>query len=1507
MARTKQTKRQDSKKELPRAVFGNAGNGMNMFGKKKNKAKKKKWRRRSWDREGYEDRINYLWQMNSLVDRYHDRLGYINTDDDMGHSELDDEVLLGNLRGNIVGIQYYRGTVNNNEMVAIEREPHNKYDCNAIRILNVGGTQVGHIKRELAKPLAHIVDNGWARLEGIVPFGSTNMYSMPVNLTLWGKPEYRQAVADKLRGHGFNAAQATELSSSVPGGSGLGMPTPRRTFMTPDEMKSELDSLFENLEEGDKTSTAEPAKVIATPMYTHQKQALNWMIQRENGSKLPPFWEEKKGRFFNSVTVFTTDKRPQSVKGGILADDMGLGKTLEMIALIMTNFKDGLPLAVPVPGKVRQSKLDRIQKSAQRLASYKLEPKPMAMKKINLKRENMSNFIVDDSKPSTSMQRKFVRNLPGAGFSKAPQLPCLPDDDISDTDTSVDSDDEDYDEPRKSFMMKGEDPEFVPKGYSSKENVPMSSRPKRSARRTVRYTDNTDIDLTGSPAPKGFPSQAATATVSSSATATASSSATATVSSPATHPSSPATKDLSTIITKDALSSLSTDQDHIQSTVLAPEPENSKVICVASVEEQKREILSIELTPCSALVSLESNLNDTSNSMSETLSCTSISTDLIPYSSLPSCTALSTGTDVVEPPKDVKQSDKQIICDTAAVAEELKDSQDKCKTEGTLEQNKEKETCDSKGQKKSKPTKTRAGIALPVISTPSTSGRPRRNAKKPARYAVSSDSEVENSPMKRARVNKKGDSCSVAAKKGGKGKGKGKLKLMPAENMDQGKITAVNMESSNTGNKDQTKTKDIPNPGRSRENKVDPKLLKVENMASVLKIESTAPILKIESKTPVLKVESTTPVLKVESKAPDMEHNKGVAMVVDDDEDLPDPGMSIKPELSTNAGIIDLDCDDLPDPSVAPSRGWNSPHISDDDLPDIPDDIALHYNSPGPSACGKMSGRTYTKGARATLIIAPLSVISNWQNQLEDHLHENAHLEIYTYYGSSRTKDPTLLSKQDVVLTTYSTLAADAKGKNILVKVDWLRLVLDEGHNIRNPNAQQTKAICQLKAERKWILTGTPIQNSMKDLWSLVNFLQINPFTDRQWWRRTIERPLDQGEESALRRVCHLMSAIALRRTKTQKLNDKPLVELPDRKVFVEHIKMTEDERNVYEAMQNEGKVIVSKYFKQGTLLHNYGEVLAILMRLRQMCCHPLLIAKAAAAVKEVLENVPSASGNDGLSSEAREKLISTLLMVLGSGSDEECAICLDTLKEPVITHCAHVYCRNCIASVIKTDKPRCPLCRGDVDEDKLLEVPPEQLQEPEECDDDVITPENWKSSSKVDAVINALVTLRKEDNTIRSVVVSQFTSLLSLLEIPLRAQGFRFTRLDGTMNLKTRMRAVEEFMDPSPVAPTIMLLSLKAGGVGINLTSASRVFLMDPAWNPAAEEQCFDRCHRLGQKRDVIITKFIVDDSVEVRMMDLQEKKRKLMQGAFGAAKKETAEQRRQNRIKEIKTLMNF
>lgn len=1292
---------------------------------------------------------------------------------EMGHDDLDDEVLFGSLRGNIVGIRYYSGTVNNNEMVALEREPHNKYDRNAIKVVNVVRQQVGHIKRELASALAPIMDSGWVRLEGIVPFGSQNQFSMPVDISLWGKPEHKQGTITRLERSGIMMKVAPDPVGGAIGGPSTsmmyGVVSNKRTFLTPSEVRNELDKLFESLNEGDKTTTVEPAEAISSTMYKHQKQALHWMIKRENGDQLPPFWENKNGQYFNSVTIFTTKTKPRSVCGGILADDMGLGKTLQTIALIMTNFKDGKPLAVPVPGKIRQSKILRMQQKAQRMEEYKSSP-CKSRKSFVIKGD--PNEMIDEGKPCVGRKRKTLGKL--LKYNNAVDNLSSDEEEIEDIVEEEEEEEDCEDVNDDKIMLKKDDPEFkLSKDTLKQEKIasPIASRrPRRSVKKPTRYTyssDDEDQERVGSPMKR-------------------------------------------------------VKIDH-------EEKENLQKVSVPRKGHQRGKGKGKQLCkPVTQACEVNKLIADTIEIDCANVDdvCKSLQDQRTEKETL----VTERGDSLVEPKLD-------------SVSSENKDSA--CNTEPV-------------------------GIVGTLVSTD-------------VKLIVqNSESDAVSCP----KWMTEGVGCGQEIHKGHKFCTMCGWKINTNIFKNDAKMCHNKMEEQ-----------------KFCENIVYPPQKFCSNCGHRLSFGVQAPVnvsnTKVQS--------SSGEILTAEGNKQDVTEDSISAMK----NSMPSTSSSnlnpyarsfipgakdiIPPKQMTSA------TDDLPDPALPslPADITSSGPCTVEELPDIPDPSC---STPGTSKCGKFSGRTPTTGARATLIVCPLSVMSNWLDQLEEHIHENIHLDIYTYYGPSRIRDPAVLAKQDVVLTTYSTLSFDAKNDQALQKVKWLRVVLDEGHAIRNPNAQQTKAIYSLQAERKWVLTGTPIQNSIKDLWSLVNFLQISPFTDRQWWTRAIERPLEQGNESAIKRVQHLMGAIAMRRTKKQMVDGKPIVELPERNVFVEHVKLSEEERSLYDAMQNEGKIIVSRYFQQGTLLHHYGDVLAILMRLRQMCCHPLLVAKAAAAMKDIMNEAEASGGmNDAL----RQKLVDTLMMVLSSGSDEECAICLDSLKQPIITCCAHVFCRGCIEAVIKNETPtaRCPLCRGDLSIDSLTEVPAEQTRQPSVAE--AATEGEWKSSTKVDALMNGLVKLREENPHIKSLVVSQFTSLLTLLEIPLKALGFRFVRLDGTMSMKQRLRSVEEFSNPAPGSPTIMLLSLKAGGVGINLVAASRVFLMDPAWNPASEEQCFDRCHRLGQTKDVIITKFVVEDSVEERMMALQDQKRKLMQGAFG--QKQTADDKRTNRIRDIKTLMDL
>lgn len=545
--------------------------------------------------------------------------------------------------------------------------------------------------------------------------------------------------------------------------------------------------------------------------------------------------------------------------------------------------------------------------------------------------------------------------------------------------------------------------------------------------------------------------------------------------------------------------------------------------------------------------------------------------------------------------------------------------------------------------------------------------------------------------------------------------------------------------------------------------------------------------------------------------------------------------------------------------------------------------------APSPSVESSFTESADDLSARTTLIICPLSVLSNWLDQFEQHVRANVKLNVYLYYGSERNRSKKFLSSQDVVITTYNVLSADFGNKSPLHGISWLRVVLDEGHIIRNPNAQMSKAVLDLKAQRRWILSGTPIQNSVKDLWMLLAFLRLKPFDVREWWNRVIQRPVTQGDREGLQNLQTLVKCITLRRTKSSEVNGRPLVCLPEKTVCVEQVELSQPEREEYELARNEGRNTIRRYVAEGTVLRNYADVLAVLMRLRQHCCHPDLLAKTSSDL-----------GVAATPAELREHLIEKLRLVLASGSDEECSVCLDSIRLPVITHCAHVFCRPCIAQVISSEQEtaRCPLCRGEIKASELVEFPQEEIEEENSANS-----VKWRTSSKVQALMGNLFRLRSEDSSVKCLVVSQFTRFLNILATPLREHGFSFVRLDGTMSQKKRAQVIQEFQSSAADSPSIMLLSLKAGGVGLNLTAASHVFLMDPAWNPATEEQCIDRCHRLGQKRKVFVTKFIVKDSVEENMVKIQRQKQDLVEKAFGS----TNTDRKTSRIDDIKALMEL
>ncbi|XP_024518098.1 putative SWI/SNF-related matrix-associated actin-dependent regulator of chromatin subfamily A member 3-like 1 [Selaginella moellendorffii] len=537
-------------------------------------------------------------------------------------------------------------------------------------------------------------------------------------------------------------------------------------------------------------------------------------------------------------------------------------------------------------------------------------------------------------------------------------------------------------------------------------------------------------------------------------------------------------------------------------------------------------------------------------------------------------------------------------------------------------------------------------------------------------------------------------------------------------------------------------------------------------------------------------------------------------------------------------------------------------------------------------------------GPRGTLVICPLSVLSNWESQLKDHTYP-AGLKVHKYHGPNRTANARILADYDIVFTTYNMLT---ERNSPLKKVHWLRLVLDEAHIIKNPRAQQTKSAVALNADRRWAVTGTPIQNSAKDLLSLMQFLHFEPLNEQSFWTKTIQKPLTSGEPVGFARLQGLMSSISLRRTKETKVNGKKLVDLPPKIITVFPVDLSPEDRSLYDKMEKDGRNMIRRFLDNGTVTKNYAVVLQMILRLRQICDHTSMCP--AEIVNMSTSSDTDTQGPKAASPELLKKMLATL------GDDFDCPICLAPPSGAVITSCAHVFCRRCLEKALEDEDKQCPMCHEELSEDDIFSSGKPDEEEDEELsnkndvedDDDKIDVKGVKPSAKINALVSMLEKTRAKDPNIKSVVFSQFSTMLKLIEGPLQKAGFKFVKLEGGMSASKREENMEAFKSTRSGSPTVFLLSLKAAGVGLNLVTASNVFMMDPWWNPAVEEQAMDRVHRLGQTRDVHVFRLIATDSIEERLLQVQEKKRAYAQIALG---KEASEQRKKKCVEEVKLLM--
>ena len=390
-----------------------------------------------------------------------------------------------------------------------------------------------------------------------------------------------------------------------------------------------------------------------------------------------------------------------------------------------------------------------------------------------------------------------------------------------------------------------------------------------------------------------------------------------------------------------------------------------------------------------------------------------------------------------------------------------------------------------------------------------------------------------------------------------------------------------------------------------------------------------------------------------------------------------------------------------------------------------------------------------------SIVIAPSSLTLNWKNEIQKFAPT---LETIVINGSleQRKKKIKDIKKYDLIITSYDLLKRDLE---LYEKEDitFKYAIADEAQYIKNSNTQNAKALKSIKAETRYALTGTPIENSLAELWSIFDFIMPGYLYTYKKFKTMYEIPIVKEEdESSMQKLKMLIEPFVLRRTKQE-----VLTELPEKEITILENEMQEEQEEIYLSYLSNIKEEVAKLIGQTDSGKNQMKVLAALTRLRQICCHPNLFIKDYKGESSKLEQ------------------------------------CMEITKEAI------------------------------------------------------------KSGHKI-------------------LLFSSYTSMLEIIEKRLKDENIKYFKLTGATKVEERVDLVDEFNNNNEIK--VFLISLKAGGTGLNLTGADMVIHYDPWWNVSTENQATDRAYRIGQKNNVQVYKLITKNSIEEKIYKLQKKKEKLI-----------------------------
>ncbi|KAI1105974.1 SNF2 family N-terminal domain-containing protein [Jackrogersella minutella] len=630
-----------------------------------------------------------------------------------------------------------------------------------------------------------------------------------------------------------------------------------------------------------------------------------------------------------------------------------------------------------------------------------------------------------------------------------------------------------------------------------------------------------------------------------------------------------------------------------------------------------------------------------------------------------------------------------------------------------------------------------------------------------------------------------------------------------------------------------------------------------------------------------------------------------------------------------------------------------------------------------------------TPGAKTNLIVAPLSLLKQWQREIDEKILPDYKLRVFIQHTKKISFNE--LSSYDVVLTSYGLIGSEykklalytAECEEKTVEIDkehlskmcpilgpkswFFRVILDEAQCIKNAKTNCAKGASRLKAKFRWCLTGTPMQNGPKELASLIHFLRIQPYCDLKLYEDTfkcldpknVSGISEYAMSSAVKQLQALISAMCLRRNKNSMIDGKPIIELKGKTEIIDHVVFDENEQRYYNSLEQKTRAEYGRYQVSGTIGMNYARILVMLLRLRQACCHPYLHFAHLEFIN------PDINVNESLIPYAKT-LQPDLVTRIKEANAFECSSCHNAMENPFIIHpCGDYFCAACVERFMDQSnqksirngnesgntKKSCPVCQRhstfkfiSYDDFKKVHMPEEinihdyEVSDTDDGDeendnhgslkdfvvDDDVEDGKAKSKTKPKAKVDELQPylldqLRKKaaqsleahkvymrflrktwmpstkvtkccqlisEIQIKSqekiIVFSQWTLLLDFLEVAIGDQlNMKACRYDGSMSTVKRDNAISEFTNNPDLK--VILVSLRSGNAGLNLTAASQVIIMDPFWNPYVENQAIDRTYRIGQHRDVTVHRILIQErTIEDRIIKLQNKKREMIESAL-------------------------